>query len=330
MIYYDLDEQRTAALLSADDTGWMAVSLFVEETRQGFPDTVLIEGIFFTDTHCKDGASEFDDDNTRALVTLGTVESRENCVEYDQERAMPMFYRNQACRNGRAEYEENSPHAPLPWQPKCMVLLIEAESRAALRDQLIEAGRILVQPLRVNVSYVTSMSEDPDLQVASTNCALGRDMLDLYEHDLAGQAERDRVAQLQQELTAAKKQYELYGRVYKGLSAYRSPNSPPPPSPPPAAINTPPAAPGVVSLGGRYLQLEQRVETLEAQVTEAAAAISVCKPSRTQTCGRSSLLAPNPWVSENGRACAGRDTFEALEGFFCAYWGSEVSCTVKY
>jgi hypothetical protein len=173
------------------------------------------------------------------------------------------------------------------------------------------------------------MSEDPDLEVASTNCALGRDLLDLYEHDLAGQAERDRVAQLQQELTAARNQYELYGRVYNGLSAFRPPTSPPPPSPPPAALNAPPAAPKAVSLGERYLQLEQRVEDLELQVTEAAAAISVCVPSKTQTCGRSSVLAPNPWLAADGRACAGRDTYEALEGFFCAYWGSEVSCTVK-
>lgn len=329
MIYYDLDEEKTAALLGADDTGWMAVSLFIEESKQGFPDTTLIEGLWLQDTHCADGASEFDDENSRALVALGTVEGREHCVNADPERTTTMLYRNQFCRNGRVEYEENSPHAPLPWVPKCMVLLIRPESRAALRDELIEAGRILVQPLRVNVSYVTSMSEDPDLEVASTNCALGRDLLDLYEHDLAGQAERDRVAQLQQELTAARNQYELYGRVYNGLSAFRPPTSPPPPSPPPAALNAPPAAPKAVSLGERYLQLEQRVETLELQVTEAAAAISVCVPSKTQTCGRSSVLAPNPWLAEDGRACAGRDTYEALEGFFCAYWGSEVSCTVK-
>ena len=287
------------------------------------------QGLWLQDTHCKDGASEFDDENSRALVTLGTVEGRETCVEYDQERAMPMFYRNQACRNGRAAYEENSPHAPLPWVPKCMVILIEAESRAALRDQLIEAGRILVQPLRVNVSYVTTMSEESDMEVAATNCALGRDLLDLYEHDLAGQAERDLVAKLQQDLTVARNQYELYGRVYNGLSAYRSPNSPPPPRSPPAALNAPPAAPGVISLGERYLQLEQRVEDLEKQVTEAAAAVSVCVPSKGQTCGRSSLLAPNPWISADGRACAGNGTYEALEGFFCAYWGSEVSRTVS-
>ena len=228
MIYYDLDEEKARGLLSVDDTGWTAVSLFVEETRQGFPDTILVEGIFLTDKHCKDGASEFDDENTRALVTLGTTANRENCVEYDSEHAAAMFYRNQACRNGRNEYEENSPHS-IAWQPKCMVILVEAKSRAALRDQLVEAGRILVQPLRVNVSYVTTMSEDPDMQVAATNCALGRDLLDLYEHDLAGQAERDLLLKLQQDLTAAKKQYELYGRVYQGLSAYRPTLAPPPP-----------------------------------------------------------------------------------------------------
>ena len=326
LLYFGLDEEKTKDLLSADDTGWTATSAFIEETRQGFPDTVLVEGLWLQDEHCAEGASEFDDENTRALISLGTIFGREKCVEYDSEHAASLFYRNQACRNGRNEYEENTPQT-IAWQPKCMVILIEAESRAALRDQLVEAGRILVQPLRVNVSYVTSMSEDPDLQVAATNCALGRDLLDLYEHDLAGQAERDLLLKLQRDLTAAKRQHELYGRVYQGLSAYRPPLTPPPPSAPPALANAPPAAPKVISLGERYLQLQQRVEDLEKQVVDAAAAISVCVPSKTKTCGRSSLLAPNPWVSDDGRACAGNGTYEALEGFFCAYWGSEVNCT---
>ena len=326
LIYFDLDEEKTRGLLGSDDTGWLATSAFIEETRQGFPDTILLEGLWLQDQHCKDGVSEFDDDNTRALVTLGTVENRETCVEYDSEHTAALFYRDQACRNGRSQQNEGQDQT-IPWIPKCMVALIEAESRAALRDQLVEAGRILVQPLRVNVSYVTTMSEDPDVQVAATNCALGRDLLDLYEHDLAGQAERDLVAKLQRDLTSAREQYDLYGRVYLGLSAFRPPTSPPPPSSPPVAFNAPPAAPKAVSLGERYLQLEQRVEDLEKQVVDAAAAISVCVPSKTQTCGRSSLLAPNPWRAADGRACAGASTYEALEGFFCAYWGSEVSCT---
>ena len=184
-----------------------------------------------------------------------------------------------------------------------------------------------MQPLRVNVSYVTTMSEEPDFQVAATSCALGRELLDLYEHDLAGQAERDLVAKLQRDVTSAKEQYELYGRVYMALPAYRPPNSPPPPSAPPALANAPPAAPGVVSLGERYLQLEQRVVDLEAELVQAVAAVSTCLPSKTQTCGRTSTLGPSPWLAADGRACAGESTREAIEGFFCAYWGSEVSCT---
>jgi hypothetical protein len=304
----------------------MARSAFIEETRQGFPDTLLLQGLWLQDQHCADDVSEFNEENTRALVTFGTIAGRENCVDYDAEHAAALFYRDQACRSGRNSYEEGQDQT-IPWQPKCMVALIEAESRAALRDQLVELGRILVQPLRVNVSYVTTMSEDPDLQVAATSCALGRDLLDLYEHDLAGQAERDLLIKLQNDLQVAKNQYDLYGRVYNALPVYRPPLTPPPPSSPPANFNAPPAAPGVISLGERFLQLEERVEELEKQVTAAAAAISVCVPSKTQICGRSSLLAPNPWLAADGRACAGRHTFEALEGFFCAYWGSEVRCT---
>lgn len=54
-----------------------------------------------------------------------------------------MFYRDQLCRNGRNEYEEFQPHKPSLFQPRCLVLLIEPDSRAKLRDELVENGRIL-------------------------------------------------------------------------------------------------------------------------------------------------------------------------------------------
>ena len=37
--------------------------------------------MWLQDTHCADGASEFDKDNSRALVALGTKRGRETCVE---------------------------------------------------------------------------------------------------------------------------------------------------------------------------------------------------------------------------------------------------------
>ena len=165
--------------------------------------------------------------------------------------------------------------------------------------------------------------------MASTNCALGRELLNLYEHDLAGQAERDRLVALQNELEQSRVQYQLFNRIYLGLSAYRPPASPPPPSSPPVAANAPPAAPQQVSLGERNNELREKVELLEVAVAEAAAAIDICVPSDTNTCGRSSQQAPNPWKAANGQSCAGDNTWEALEGTYCGYWGSEVCSLVR-
>ena len=168
------------------------------------------------------------------------------------------------------------------------------------------------------------MSENPDLEVASGNCALGRELLDLHRHDLAGQEERDRLVQLQQDLERARVQSSLFDSVYQGLSAYRPPTSPPPPSSPPAPLATPPAGPAQVHPGQRNEELKEQVALLEISVAEAAQAISLCVPSETNICGRSSQRAPSPWISRSGEACAGNGTWEALEGTYCGYWGSHV------
>lgn len=161
--------------------------------------------------------------------------------------------------------------------------------------------------------------------MASINCALGLQLQNLYEQDRAGQEQRDRLVSLQAELVTARAQYTLFRNVYLGLSAYRPPTSPPPPSPPPVGAYAPPAPPAQVSLGERLEQLRENVELLEVSVVEAAAAIELCVPSATNTCGRSSLLAPNPWIANDGQACAGNGTYEAIEGLYCGYWNSPVN-----
>ena len=283
------------------------------------------QGMWLQSKHCLPHSSQLSHENSRALVALGTVRGREDCVEVDTDHAITMFYRNQKCRNGRIEYEEFSPHTPPTWQPKCLVVLIAPDSRAALRDTLVEQGRILVHPLRIEVNYTTAMSENPDLEVASGNCALGRELLDLHRHDLAGQEERDRLVQLQKDLEQARVQSSLFDSIYQGLSAYRPPTSPPPPSSPPAPLATPPAGPAQVHPGQRNEELKEQVALLEILVAEAAQAISLCVPSETNICGRSSQRAPSPWISRTGEACAGNGTWEALEGTYCGYWGSFVN-----
>ena len=103
LIYYDLDDAVTAAMLAQGDTAWQVVSAAIEENRRGFPDTALVEvnaasnralnpnpapqfharwqGMWLADAHCADGASRFDGGNDRSSVALGQVEGREGCVE---------------------------------------------------------------------------------------------------------------------------------------------------------------------------------------------------------------------------------------------------------
>ena len=285
----------------------------------------MLAGIWLQDTHCKAGSSEFDTTNSRSIVALGLLRGREECVEMDSSRSVSLFYRNQKCRNGRNDYEEFQEHTPPTWQPKCIVVSLAVKSRAELRDQLVEQGRILVHPLRLSLNYTTTLSEDPDHELASVNCALGRELVNLHRHDQAGQELTDKYLALKRELEVARKQFEVFNKIYMGLSAYRPPISPPPPSAPPSVMNAPPAAPEQVSLGVRNDQLRQRVEDLEIEVDEAAEAVESCIPSKFNICGRSSIAAPDPWISASGRPCAGNATREAIEGFYCGYWGSPVN-----
>lgn len=278
--------------------------------------------MFLVDTHCADGSTMFDTENTRAYVSYGTVRGRESCVEVDSAHAITMFYRNQGCRNGRTEYEEFQSHRPSTWQPRCLVLLIEPDNRAALRDELVEIGRSLIDPINVMVQFTTTLSADPDFQVSSVNCAIGRELQMLHEHDLVGQTDTDLVHTLEEELTKARVQEQLFRDVVDGLSAYRPPNPPPPPSPLPAGINAPPAAPAAVSFAERQAQLTERVDDLTRQLAKARSAVKICIPSATTTCGRTTIQAPDPWLPRGDQKCAGYYTREGAEGMFCGYWQS--------
>ena len=324
MIYHNLLDSDLALLKASGETAWQIVSAAIAESQQGHVDTALAAGLWMQDTHCAEGASQFDDTNSRQFVSLGTVRGRESCVEVDKEHATEIFYRDSACREGKIQHEEYSPHKPSLFEPKCIVLLLEADSRSALRDELVESGRILTDPVRIDVNYTVALSANADLRVTSSNCALGRELRDLYEHDRVGQAERDALLDAQERLSVARVQFTTFENVYLGLSVYRPPTSPPPPASPPSTIDAPPSAPVAVPFALRLEQLRKKVDDLVAEVASRNAAIEVCVPSNTQTCGRSSILAPNPWIAANNEPCFGNGTDEALEGAYCAHWGSQV------
>jgi len=189
---------------------------------------------------------------------------------------------------------------------------------------------LLTDPVVVQVNYTTTLSPNPDLEVASENCGLGHLMLDVYKTDLVGQAQYTLLAEAIAKLAQTRTQYELFLRVYNGLSAYRppAPPPPPPPSPPPLGIDgppAPPAAPRVYTFLERIDQFREDIRDLEAEVAARNADIGRCIPSSTNTCGRDQIAAPNPWLSEDGEPCVGYTTHEAFEGAFCGYWNSDAN-----
>lgn len=324
LIYWDLGTRSDLRALRAEGTAWQVVSAAIGEARDGYPDTTFVKGLWLQDQPCVDTGSFADTINSRAGVVLGALRTLPDCVVADPNHTITLFYRDQKCRRGANQYEEYTMHRPSTFEPKCVVVLLSTESRAALRDELVQAGRPLSYPLNVLVNYTVALHPtNPDLEVTSSNCALGWKLKELYERDLVGQAERDALVAAQQDLATARRQYEVFDRVYEGLSAYRPPNPPPPPLPP-YFNNAPPTAPRAVDFAVRRAQLAQRVKDLEAEVTARNDAIQLCVPSATKTCGRSSDEAPNPWIASNGEYCFGNGTYEALEGAFCANWGSEV------
>jgi hypothetical protein len=187
-------------------------------------------------------------------------------------------------------------------------VLLEAESRAKLRDELLESGRPLTDPLLISVNFTTARSPNPDLEVASSNCALGRELLILHEHDLAGQEERTALDEARANLARAELNLLHWNRLRDGTSVF-----------------APPAAPLAISPDEQTALFADAVAHHARDVAAKSEEITTCVPSAETVCGRSATRAPNPWLANGGQPCMGYTTHEALEGAYCAYWGSPAS-----
>ena len=278
---------------------------------------------------CHEGASPYNQSDTRSLVTIGQVNNGyADCVHAAPGETREMFYRNKNCIGHREPTEEYQEERPLEFQAKCMVILIEESSRKALLDMLVAAGRFLSDPLRIMVNYTTALSRDPDLAVSSMNCALGELISKNHERDQVGQELQQQLVDLQAALEVKSKQVTLVDKTIRGLSAYRPPKSPPPPfpAPYPDGLIAPPAAPVAVTYHEWLIQLRVEENELVKSISSTLEEMGgPCVSSPTNTCGRSLVAAPNPWIAADGSRCSGYETKEALEGSFCAHWGSPVS-----
>lgn len=281
---------------------------------------------------CQERASPYDTNSSRSLITIGqTSNLPSECVHVSPDGTREMFYRNRRCLGSRIPSEEYQEERPLEFQARCIVVLIEESSRKALLEMLISTGRVLDDPLRLSFNYTTSLSPSPDLAVSSMNCAVGHLIFENYERDAVGQQLESELTSLQAQLETKNQQVEVFDRTVRGLSAYRPPGSPPPPSPPPRpnmppGMLAPPIPPVAFDFDTRLQQLRREALSLELAVVEKRNEIGgPCVKSATNTCGRTNAAAPDPWVAADGQHCAGYETREALEGSFCAHWGSPVS-----
>lgn len=289
------------------------------------------QGLWLQSSDCADRASPYDTNSSRALITIGqTTGAPTDCVHVAPDGTREMFYRNRACLGSRVPSEEYQSERPLEFQARCIVMLIEESSRRSLMEMLVAAGRVLDQPVRVSFNYTTALSTDPDLTVSSMNCAVGNLILENHNRDAVGQQLESELLALQSQLDTKNAQVELFDRTMRGLSAYRPPGLPPPPSSPPRpdappGLLAPPIPPVAVDFDIRLQQLRSDTAVLQSAVATKQAEIGgPCVPSATNICGRSNAAAPDPWVNSAGGHCAGYATREALEGSFCAHWGSPV------
>jgi hypothetical protein len=264
-------------------------------------------------------------------VTIGQLKDHpQECVHAAPGTTREMLYRNKNCVGHRTPNDEYMLQKPVEFQARCMVVLIEESSRRALLDMLVASGRDLSDELRISVNYTTTLSENPNFGVASMNCAIGEIILENYKRDQIGQELKRELKELSDKLAVKEAQVELFDRTIRGLSAFMPPNSPPPPeSPPlpsmPPGLLAPPTPPRAVPFDTRLKQMRKEKSVLEDAILDKYAEIGgPCVESATQFCGRTYEAAPNPWIAADGTHCAGYRTFEAVEGSFCAHWGSPV------
>lgn len=342
-MYHDIDDATLAQLRTDPSKAWQVTGGAIlpagprgedVPSFDAYPDTSIVEGVWLQDARCNDdGAAAFGDafarreftrpsrerTVTRALVAFGAVRGRDDCVEADPNRTIALFYRNQRCRSGRALYEEGASLIPSTFEPRCIVVLLATESRAALRDEFLRVNRMLVYPLKLNVTYVLATSAEPDLVSTSTSCALGGLLHETHLADGAGQDRRNALLDAQASLVAARRQFRVFEEVFNGLPQFLPPAPPRPPDS------------GSESLSARLEVLRSAVATAETDVATADAALGVCQNTPEAPCGRPTALAPNPWMGIDvlkdpegePEPCFGFFTREATEGAYCGYWGAK-------
>lgn len=93
----------------------------------------------------------------------------------------------------------------------------------------------------------------------------------------------------------------------------------------------PPHPPALVSFTEYLAQLRDQQTELEKAIDAKLIEIGgPCVPSASNFCGRTHRSGPDPWIAADGSHCSGYETREAIEGAFCAHWGSPNNVAAAY
>ena len=220
----------------------------------------------------------------------------------------------------------------IPFEPRCLVLVLAAESERIMFDEMMAAGRKMSDPFFVEVNYSVALGSAPDVKTVGTNCGNSRVLLENYKRDLVGQDVRDALEETRAAITTQQELIAFWDHVQNsramvsidpstGLIQSVLPPSPsPPPPPPPVLHNAPPAPPEQVSNAVQTQRLADELVALELRRDALVASLDDCyvpdRPSGV-VCGLSSQEAPDPWMALNGVKCRGYDTRSARERDFC-------------
>lgn len=333
VLFFDLNATSTDLLESLEfesATAWQPHSARILMSDDGFDDALQVESVWMARAPCPAGQSPYDE-SARGQVVLGGLRSSDsrNCLEADFSDARPFLEMNADCASDGRPILPGTVLQPSIFQPKCLVVLLEAKSRADLFESFLERGRILANPLKVEVDFSIATASDPDLEVTAVSCGLSRLLSANHELDLTGQRERSELANVTRELELATKLLAAYERRFNFLAA-EPPYPPiPPPALPPAGALAPPAIPPQPQLPPKLLNREETLAFVQDGITNLTArrtallAIggSGCVDTDAgRVCGRKKAKSPDPWSGLDGTPCRGKAGLQTKERDFCGFW----------
>jgi len=333
MVFFDLKttkQEWQAAYPDEPWTAWQPHSVRVLNSRDGFEDPFYVESVHFASHPCPpvpsaaSGRHEYGD-NARSQLLMGVIEGSDpDCVVGKEPDTRTFLSSNARCAPGKTPIVQGEEVLPSDFEPKCMMVLINAASRKELFDQFMSDGRNVNYELRVEVNFTVAPGAAPFLNATAVSCALSRVVEENHERDFELQSELSELVATRVSLNKETELLQWWRRQVQRLPAPQMFPLPPPPPLGPGST-PPPAPPKDPSFPAIIATIQDKVDAYQARVDELNEVVSGCVPSSTRTCGRPSAEAPNPWLGERGERCAGYATKETLEEFMCGFWDSNAN-----